>query len=284
MLLVSWILFGFAAPPAPAVQLKAETAAAFDRYVRATEARMDDDVRDDQFLAIDALPEPRRRAVYAQLQRGEIFIEPLRTLDDDHQIHIPSGLLHHWAGVIFIPHATISDALAVLEDYNNQDTFKPVIRRSKLIEREGDQSKIFLQFLNKAAGTVVINAEFDVSDTQFGSSRYQIASRSTRIVELADPDGPDEHELPVGRDHGYMWRLDTYWRIEQKDGGVYVQNESIALTRTVPILLAWLINPLVKSIPRNSLMNLLNSTRKAVLKSMPPSKESISRGAVATSG
>jgi len=284
MLLVSWILFGFAAAPAPAVQLKAETAAAFDQYVRATEARMDDDVRDDQFLAIDALPEPRRRAVYAQLQRGEIFIEPLRTLDDDHQIHIPSGLLHHWAGVIFIPNATLADVLAVLENYDNQDTFKPVIRRSRLIERNGDQSKIFLQFLNKAAGTVVLNAEFDVSDTQFGSTRHQIASRSTRIVELADPDGPDEYELPVGKDHGYMWRLDTYWRIEEKDGGVYVQNEAIALTRTVPILLAWLINPLVKSIPRNSLMSLLSSTRRAVLQSMPPSKVSISRSAVATSG
>jgi len=271
MLLASWILAAlFVAPaPDPAVELKAETAAAFDQYVRATESRMDEDIRDDHFLAIDALPDQRRRAVYARLQRGEIFIEPLRTREDEHAIHVPSGLVHHWAGVIFIPKATLADVLAVLQNYDNQDTYKPVIRHSKLISRYGDQTKIYLQFFNNSAGPVLINAEFDLTDTQFGANRHQIAGRSTRIAEVANPDTPKERELPVGRGHGDLWRLDTYWRLEEKDGGVYLQNESIALTRTVPILLAWLVNPLVKSIPRNAITSLLNSTRKAVLKSVP---------------
>jgi len=271
MLLASWIFAAlFTAPdPAPAVELKAETAAAFDEYVRATESRMEEDIRNDQFLAIDALPDQRRRAIYARLQRGEVFIEPLRTREDEHGIHVPSGLVHHWAGVIFIPKATLADVLAILQNYDNQDMYKPIIRHSKLISREGDQSKIYLQFFNNSAGPVLINAEFDVTDTQFGAARHQIATRSTRIAEIANPDSPNEHELPVGRGHGYMWRLDTYWRLEEKDGGVYLQNESIALTRTVPILLAWLVNPLVKSIPRNTITSLLISTRKAVLKSLP---------------
>jgi len=61
-----------------------------------------------------------------------------------------------------------------------------------------------------------------------------------------------------------MWRLYTYWRVEEKDGGIYLQNESIALSRTVPFLLAWLVDPLVKSIPRNVITHLLIDTQKAV--------------------
>jgi hypothetical protein len=46
-----------------------------------------------------------------------------------------------------------------------------------------------------------------------------------------------------------------------------VQNESVSLTRTVPALLAFIVNPLVKSIPRNVLIHLLTDTRNAVEKS-----------------
>lgn len=88
---------------------------------------------------------------------------------------------------------------------------------------------------------------------------------STRIAEVADFHKSDEHELPVGNDHGYMWRLYTYWRLEEKDGGVYLQNESVALSRTVPVILAWLVNPLVKSMPRNVITHPLLHTRKVVL-------------------
>jgi len=87
---------------------------------------------------------------------------------------------------------------------------------------------------------------------------------------LRNPDKPNEHELPVGSDHGYLWRLDSYWSIEEKDGGAYVQVESIALTRSIPPLVAWLVNPLVRSIPRSVLSNLLTATREAVRQANPP--------------
>jgi hypothetical protein len=141
-----------------------------------------------------------------------------------------------------------------------------------LIERNGDESKIYFQFFNHSIVTVILNANFDVRDTQFGSGRFQTVSRSTRIAEVENADSPNEHEKPVGNDHGYMWRLYTYWRIEEKDGGVYVQNESVSLSRTVPALLAFVVNPLVKSIPRNVLIHLLTDTRNAVEKAeaIPP--------------
>ena len=80
---------------------------------------------------------------------------------------------------------------------------------------------------------------------------------------MENPDKRNEHELPVGNDHGYLWLLDNYWRIQEKDGGTYVQVESVGLSRSIPAIFAWLINPLVRDIPRTDLSNLLNATRRA---------------------
>jgi len=262
------ILAGFAGPPALAAQLKPETAAAFQHYVAATEARMDDDARLNQFLAIDHLPDLQRKEAYDQLQHGQLYIEEVRTQEDHHPIRIPSGLVHHWVGVIFISKATLSETDAVLHDYDNEASiYNPQIRRAKLIEQNGNTSKIYLQFYSKSIITVVLNAYFDVTEKQIGSARIQSISHSTRIAEVMNPGGPDEQERPEGSDHGYMWRLCSYWRIEEKDGGVYVENESITLTRTVPVMLAWLINPLTKSIPRDVLIHTLTDTQKAVTNS-----------------
>jgi hypothetical protein len=261
------ILVDLSGMAARATELKPDTAAAFDRYVRAMEVRMDEDTGRDQFLVVDRLAEPRRTEAYAQLKNGQVYIEAMSAREGDRPIKVPSGLIHHWAGVIFIPKATFSEVTEVLRDYDcHEDTYKPQIRKSKLIERNGDESKIYFQFFNHSIVTVILNANFDVRDTQFGSGRFQTVSRSTRIAEVENADSPNAHEKTVGNDHGYMWRLYTYWRIEEKDGGVYVQNESVSLSRTVPALLAFVVNPLVKSIPRNVLIHLLTDTRNAVEK------------------
>ena len=68
---------------------------------------------------------------------------------------------------------------------------------------------------------------------------------------------------------GYLWRLDSFWRLEEKDGGVYVQLESIGLSRSVPAIFAWLVNPLLRSIPRRTLTDLLGATRVFVAKPDP---------------
>lgn len=263
MAILIWITW--MGPSTPAAGLKEETSAAFDRYITLTESRMDDDLRSDQFFVIDHLPDEKRKEVYEQLREGMPYIEEMRTQVDNHAIHIPNGLVHHWAGVIFIPKATLSETNAVLQDIDHEtEIYKPDVRKAKLIERNGNETKILLQFYNKSIITVVLNAYSDVVVTQIGSSRLQSASRSTRIVEVEDWDGPNEHERTDGNDYGYMWRLNSYWRLEEKDGGVYVQNESITLSRTVPVMLAWLIDPLIKSIPREVMSHTLTNTQRAV--------------------
>ena len=90
------------------------------------------------------------------------FLSRNCTLRNNHlPLRIPSGLVHHWAGVIFIPNGTIAGVNAVLQDYQNEPSiYMPEIHRAKLIEQNGDESKVFLQLYSKSIITVVLNGYF----------------------------------------------------------------------------------------------------------------------------
>ena len=148
VLLLAWIPLGLFGLSAHADELKPETAAAFVRYVGATEARMADDLRLNQFLVVDRLPNSQRQEAYGELHRSQIYIQELYTQEDHHSIPIPNGLVHHWAGIMFIPNATLSEAIAVIEDYDNEpNIYKSEIHHSKLLEHNGNESKIYLSLL-----------------------------------------------------------------------------------------------------------------------------------------
>jgi hypothetical protein len=263
--LLRWLVLGALVAQVRGAELKTDTAAAFDGYIRATEVQHADDLRAGHFLAIDRLPEILRREQYAKLQQGQIYIEQLHTKADGRSIRIPGGLVHHWVGVVFIPGATLPQVITVLQDYDNHSNiYKPDVRRSRLLEHNGNEFKTYLQLYRKSIVTVVINANFDVHYMMDGPKRALSQAYSTRIAEVENPDRPNEHELRAGNDHGYLWRLDNYSRVEEKDGGTYFQVESVGLSRTIPAIFAWLINPLVRSVPRAVLSDLLNATRKEV--------------------
>jgi hypothetical protein len=249
------------------VELKPNTAAAFDRYVTATEARMAAELRPGgAFLYIDSLPPSRRDSAYRQLSSREVFISPLQTTHDGKSISIPDGMVHHWVGIIFIPNRNLATVLPVVQNYGNRsEVYKPDVIASRLISHQGDDYKIFMRFFQKKFTTIVLNTEFDIHWHQLDAGHLYSTSYSTRIAEVKDPDKPDGPELPAGKDHGYLWRLYTYWRFEEKDGGVYMQCEMISLTRDIPFGFGWLLRPLVTSIPRQSLTRTLTQTRAVIL-------------------
>jgi hypothetical protein len=246
-----------------AAELKKETAKAFDSYIAASEARMQTELRNGPFLYIDGLPEERRREAYAQLREGQILVEQRHAKAEGNPIKVPGGLIHDWIGVIFIPNVSLAQTIAVAQDYDNYKViYKPDVSCSRLVQRNGDTFKVFLQFYKKSLVTVVLNADYDIRYERVGPDRMVSQSYSTRIAEVKDAGQAGERELPVDGGHGYLWRLDSYWRLEEKDGGVYVQLESIGLSRGVPAIFAWLVNPLLRSIPRGSLTGLLGATRR----------------------
>jgi hypothetical protein len=137
---------------------------------------------------------------------------------------------------------------------------------SKILAHDGNSFKVYMRLLKKQVVTVVLNTTHDVRYVPVDATRWYSKSYSSRIAEVENAGKPSEQELPPGRDHGFLWRLNSYWRFEERDGGVYVESQAVSLTRNVPTGLGWLINPIIRSLPRQSLENTLRSAQKAALK------------------
>jgi len=249
------------------VELKPATVEAFNRYVQLTEARIKGEVSaPEKFLYVDGLPPERRSQALAALQRGEVLMERLRTTDRPGQtIDAPGGLIHHWLGVVFVPGATLQQTLALMEDYNHhQDVYGPEVVRSRLLSRQDNDFKIFYRLRKKKVITVTLDTNHEVHYSRVDSKHWYSRSSSTRIAEVVDAGTPSEHEKPLGRDGGFLWRINSYWKFEEKDGGVYIECESVSLTRDIPKGLGWLIKPFVTGIPKDSLQMTMGSTRAAL--------------------
>lgn len=272
----------FLTMPAPAqsasvlsVKLKPEMIAAFDRYVQATEARINSELeRPGAFLYIEGLPEARRGKIEQTLKGGQVYMERLVTRDSSgREMTAPDALIHHWLGAVFIPGATLPQVIGVVQDYNHhQDIYKPEVVRSRLISHEGNDFKIFYRLRKHAVITVTLDTDHEVRYFPVDATHWHSRSVSTRIQEVANAGGKDESEKPVGDDGGFLWRLDSWWRFEERDGGVWVECESVSLTRDIPTGLGWLIKPFVTSIPRESLQTTMSSTRTAVLQRIATQK------------
>jgi hypothetical protein len=253
-------------PASPSAELKSATIEAFDRYVRLTDARNDSELKQNTgLLWIDGLPQPARAEAYAQLRRGEVKMRRFETLDQGERIRCPGGLIHHWVGAAFIPGAKLPEVLAVMQDYNKHSIyFAPDVERSKLESHDGDRFQAFLRFRRHKVITVVLDTEHDVHYFRDSDSRSHSRSSATRIAQVENAGKPDEREKPPGHDDGFLWRMETWWRMVEADGGVYVQSEVVSLTRDIPTGLGWLIGPFVTSIPKESLTFTLDATRRAV--------------------
>ena len=249
-----------------AADLKPATSAAFARYARLTEQRIDAEVaRPRDFLWIDTLPPNRRSEIVKGLQQGGVTIERLRTRDGAKEIDVPDGLIHHWVGTVFVPHVTVKDAVALMQDYDRHSKyFAPAIARSKLLEHHGDKFRVALRFHVKKIITVTMDTDNEAEFFQPADDRAHSRIRSTRTTEIADAGTPQEKPKPAGEENGFMWNLNTYWRFAERDGGTYIQCESLTLTRDVPFALAWIIRPIVTQMPKESLTFTLEKVRQAL--------------------
>ncbi len=253
------------AEPAPP-KLKSETQQAFERYVKLTDARNQEELaRGTNLLWVDGLSDPQRIEAYAALKRGEVKMQKLETRENGSAIPCPDGLVHHWVGVVFLPGASLHHVLEVLEDYDRHFVYySPDVERSKIESRDGDHFLVFLRFRRHKVVTVVLNTEHQVQYFHDAPGRAHSRSSTVRIAQVENPGKSDEREKKPGDDDGFLWGMETWWRMEERDGGVYVQSEVVSLTRDIPTGLGWLIGPFVTGIPKETLTFTLEATRKAV--------------------
>jgi hypothetical protein len=252
------VLAGVLAGVTGAEQLEPETVRAFDRYMRDREAVVQKHGEPGHpFLWVDEQP-----SRLAQVREGQVVIEETAARNP---IAVPGGLIHDWIGAAFIPRTTMAATLKMIEDYNHhKDVYQPEVMDSRLVRRDGNDFHIRLRVLKKRIITVVLDTEYDVHYQEVSPRRWYSRALSTRIVEVEHPGKPGEATLPPGNDHGFLWRLDSYWRFEERDGGVYIECEAISLTRDMPAGLGWIIEPIVKELPREALAQTLRQTRAAL--------------------
>jgi len=247
---------------AMAASLKKETVQAFDRYIRTTEAKLEQQRNSGQFLWVDSSPERVKLA-----RQGQVVIEPLVGKGDT---DVPGGLVHDWIGAAFIPGATLQQTLNWVQDYDaHKKAYRPEVLDSRLLSHNGNDYKIYMRVTKKKVITVVLDTEHEVHYGQIDAARAYSKSYSTKIAEVEDPGTSSEKVLPPGEGHGFLWRLDSYWKFQERDGGVYIECQAISLTRSVPAGLGWLVEPIVRQLPRQSLENTLRSTRDAVMARRP---------------
>ena len=259
-------------PPRKPLSFERKTAEAFAEYVRATEARNESELkRGDGLLWIDGLPEAQRKRDYAELARGEVLMEQRNAFERERGFACPGGMIHHWEGVIFVPGTRLEDVLRVLEDYDHHaEYYAPDVVESKIESHDGDHFKVYLRFRRQKVITAVLNSEHEISYFRDSETRAHSRSSATHIAEVENPGKRNEREKSRDEDNGFLWGMETWWRMEEKDGGVYVQSESVSLTRDIPVGLAWMIGPFITSIPKETLTFTLEATRKAVLARQQP--------------
>jgi hypothetical protein len=254
------VLCGLSVSAARAVELKPETVRAFENYTRETEARLEQRLRpDSKFLWVDE--EPLR---VVEVRQGQV---PIENRSSSGTMAVPGGLIHDWIGAVFIPGVTLAKTLALVQDYDrNQDNYQPEVLASRLVSRHGNDFKVYLRLMKKKVITVILDTDYDVRYFPIDAVRCHSRAYSTRIAEVRNAGKRDEYTLPPGQDSGFLWRLYSYWRFQERDGGVYVECEAISLTRGIPAGLGWLIEPIVTTLPRESLENTLRETRAALRK------------------
>ena len=254
------ILFLLLAPAlSSAMDLKPETLQAWDAYVRAAKMRMEERASGKApFLWVD-----EKQDLAQRVRAGEVLVEPV---DGDSPHAVPHGLIHDWIGAVFVPKAKLDEVMGVLDDYEHyKDFYRPMVVKSRLLEQTHDHEKVTLLMMQKAYSvTAAVETENEVHIARLGADRAYSLSTSVRVQEIADYGQPSEHALPEDHGPGYVWRTFTVTRLEQRDDGVYVEMELIGLSRGIPLVFRWLIQPLAERLPRNTLQATLQDTRDAV--------------------
>jgi hypothetical protein len=242
-----------------AAELNPKTVNAWDDYVQAQNVRVAESSQAaGLFLWSDQSPDRISR-----LREGEILVAPM----GDNPKVVPHGLIHHWIGAVFLPNMNLDEVLKVVRDYDNyKEFYAPNVKESRLLHRAGTNDAFSLLMLNKAVvAKFALDAEFENSYAALDNNRWYSVAYSTRIREIEEYGQADQHALAPNTGHGFIWRLYNVSRFEQRDGGVYVELETVALSRDVPTALRWVVNPVVRRVSKGSLLVSLQKTQEAVL-------------------
>jgi hypothetical protein len=244
---------------ASAASLKPETVAAWEDYVQSVNSALEDRVRaGGTFLWADEVP---HRA--ARVRDGEIVVEPVPSHSPG---KIQGGLIHHWIGAAFLPGAKLDDILDVIRDYDRyKDFYSPNVIESKVLARNDSDEKFTMQLVNhEFFAKMALDADYRVTNVRLDHGRFYSVAKTTRVRQLENYGQPREHMIPEGQGAGYIWKLLSVARLEERDGGVYIEMETVALSRGIPAAFRVVADPIVRRVSRSAMLTAIKQTQDAV--------------------
>jgi hypothetical protein len=256
--LASLVLFCIAAN---AAELKPETTRDWQDYLVRANARILNRMQHN-FLWVDESEQELQR-----VRAGNIVIDPIQPRMP---IPIHHGLVHHWVGAEFISGVHIEDVVATVREYDQYPKFyRPTVIQAQVIEAGADPAQpsdhFVLTFVNKGFFSKhALECESTSSFTRLDAQRSYVQSHTVRVQEWAEYASPKQHKLPEGKGTGYLWNVFNTTRFEERDGGVYVEMEAIALSRDVPVEMREFVNPIIRRVSKATLVTSLDQTRQAV--------------------
>ncbi len=243
-----------------AADLEPTTAAAYDRFVETVAQAFSKQIGSEDFLA-QASPQALDR-----LRHGEILLEPG---SGDGIVEVPNGLIHHWRGTVFVPDITLEEVLRVARDYTRYASIYDWVVAADLVAREGNRYRTFFRAQRRAGAVTGVVDAWMV--TEYQHPRPGLATSIARadcVRQVEHAGEPTERRLPPGTGNGYLWRANAMSKYLERDGGVYMEIDTIGLSRGFPMLLGWIIEPVARRLGRGSAGESLSQLRVA-LKSPP---------------
>lgn len=253
-------LIASAARVLDASELQTRTLSAWNGYLARIDLQM-------QRRASGQLPflwtreSPNRAAC---VRSGEVVITPAVP---NGITRVPDGLVHHWIGGIFIPRATITRLLAVIHNYDDyQRMFQPVVASSRTLACSGTKREFQMVWQRKVLFiSAAMQGHYQSYDVTIDANRGYNVSETTEVREIQGYGRSDQHLLPPDKGDGFLWRVRSIARYEERGEGVYLELEVMALTRDIPASLAWVVKPVINHLSINSLTTTLRQTRDAVI-------------------
>jgi hypothetical protein len=253
--LVCFVFWLTCAGLAAQAALQPETKAAYQEYIAKIAPQMAaQNAAPSGFLWIDRDP-GRQQAV----RRGEIVTQKVFSSA------VPEGMIQHWIGGVFLPGATLARVERVDQDYAAYGKFYgPDISRVNVVSQSRNHFVVAYRITKTKVVTAVLDTVQAIDYQPLGSGKLAVQSHSQSVRQVENPDKPTEQVLAEGEGSGFLWAMNSYWRMQERDGGVYVECEAITLSRGVPTGLGALINPVLQSFAEDSLKKTLEQKRQAV--------------------
>jgi hypothetical protein len=258
---LSYILFFLVtAASLHAADLQPDTLEAWRDSVKITEHRIAEELSSSSgFLALDFQDPEEAKRERKEVLSGEIPVKQVSVESSGKKIKVPDGTINHWRGSIFIPDVTLDFVLSRVRNPTTEDTKQEDVLDSRVLERKPNQFRLYLKLQRSSIVTVRYNTEHLVQYKSDGPDRASSRSIATKIAEIERISGDREKEKPEGHDRGFLWKMNSYWRYQQVDGGVIVELESMTLSRSIPFVLRPIACPIINSIAKESMERTLQS-------------------------